>query len=145
MARKSGQELKKEIITKLGLKSSDLSVRYDGSYNISVKTWFPISKIEEITKKYESIDRDERTGEILCGGNTFVFVTYDYNLKLTEELTNAVKSLPVLNFGDNADNSTKYHFYTKELAKMLNIEERFAGKILTRNYALCEEIYSRKN
>lgn len=37
-------------------------------------------EIENIAMKYNDIDRDERTGEILMGGNTFVFVDYDYRL-----------------------------------------------------------------
>lgn len=37
-------------------------------------------EIENIAMKYESYSRDERTGEILSGGNTFVFVDYDYRL-----------------------------------------------------------------
>ena len=38
------------------------------------------SEIEYIVKHFNEIDRDERTGEILEGGNTFVSVNYDYKL-----------------------------------------------------------------
>ena len=38
------------------------------------------SEIENIVKHFSEIDRDERTGEILEGGNTFVSVNYDYKL-----------------------------------------------------------------
>lgn len=38
------------------------------------------SEIENIVKHFNEIDRDERTGEILEGGNTFVSVNYDYKL-----------------------------------------------------------------
>lgn len=37
-------------------------------------------EIEAIVNKRESIDRDERTGEILAGYNTYVFVAYKYGL-----------------------------------------------------------------
>lgn len=30
--------------------------------------------IKRVLKDYESVDRDEGTGEILCGGNTFLFI-----------------------------------------------------------------------
>ena len=38
------------------------------------------SEIENIVKGFNEIDRDERTGEILEGGNTFVSVCYNCRL-----------------------------------------------------------------
>ena len=72
-----GKELKKEITTKLGIKPSLISVRYDGSYRIGLKDW-AIDKeaVEEIAKAKQSVRRCEYTHEILSGGNTFVFVDY---------------------------------------------------------------------
>jgi len=140
----SGSDLKKEIITKLNLKASDISVRYDGSYRVTIKTWIPLSKVEEIAKSRESYQRDDRTGEILCGGNTFVFVDYDYKLELTEELINAVKSLPVITWGQGyTSDSSKYYHYSRMLAEILNWDQKDAGCVLTKNYELCKEIYSR--
>ena len=92
---KKGQELKKEIITKLNLNAKDISVRYDGSYEVKIKPWIPASKIEAIAKSRESYQRCEASGEILCGGNTFVFVVYDYELKLTDDLIEKIESLPI--------------------------------------------------
>ena len=37
-------------------------------------------EIENLVKGFNAIDIDERTGEILEGGNTFVSVHYDYKL-----------------------------------------------------------------
>lgn len=37
-------------------------------------------EIETIARKYNDVDYDERTGEVLQGGNTFVSVDYDYKL-----------------------------------------------------------------
>lgn len=34
--------------------------------------------VSDIAQKYEEISRDVRSGEILSGGNTFIFVKYDY-------------------------------------------------------------------
>jgi hypothetical protein len=61
-----------------GIKRSQVSVRCDHS-SIRVNIIDPtVSKktVEEIAGKYESIDRCNYSGEILCGGNTFVFVEY---------------------------------------------------------------------
>ncbi len=70
-------------LKKAGYKRNQISVtrtRGISAYNVSIKDLtLPIDKIEKIVKKYESIDRDVRTGEILSGGNTFVHVEYDYN------------------------------------------------------------------
>lgn len=33
-----------------------------------------LQKIYDIAMKYQIVDRDEKTGEILCGGNRFIFV-----------------------------------------------------------------------
>jgi hypothetical protein len=47
-------------------------------------------KVEEILPKYEDIDRDEATGEILCGGNRYVHghrtVTDDIREKIAKEI-----------------------------------------------------------
>ena len=146
MKTTKGQDLKKEIISKLKLKASDLSVKYDGSYQITIKSWFPASKIEAIAKKNEHIDRCEFSGEILCGGNTFVFVNYDYNLKLTEELIEKIEALPIINFGNGfTSDSVKYHHYSRYLQKALGEEwtDSDAGSVLTADYELCKKIYSR--
>lgn len=37
-------------------------------------------EIETIARKYKAVYYDERTGEVLQGGNTFVSVGYDYKL-----------------------------------------------------------------
>jgi len=39
-----------------------------------------IKEIEQLAKGYENYECDEVTGEILSGGNTFVFVNYAYGL-----------------------------------------------------------------
>lgn len=37
-------------------------------------------EIESIAEKYKCYETDDRTGEILSGGNTFIRVSYDYRL-----------------------------------------------------------------
>jgi hypothetical protein len=60
-----------------GYNQKRVSVRKRSTGSVNVEILDPTANVEEIeniAKKYESYDRDERTGEILCGGNTFVFV-----------------------------------------------------------------------
>jgi len=77
--------LKKE----LGLSSRDVSVKsnyggYSSSVNVSIKTTKALasmSKIKEIGSSKESYERDERSGEILMGGNTFIFTEIDWKFR----------------------------------------------------------------
>lgn len=65
-----------------GYSNRKVGVRYDG-YAIWLTTKdlaIDIKEIEQLAKGYESYERDEFTGEILSGGNTFVFVNYAYGL-----------------------------------------------------------------
>lgn len=69
-----------------GIQRKDVSVKvrdalYDTSVYITIKN--PLirkSDVEAVAKKYDEIDRDERTMEILAGGNTFVLVQYEYGI-----------------------------------------------------------------
>jgi hypothetical protein len=36
--------------------------------------------IEKLIHKYENVDRDPYNGEILCGGNTYVFMDYERDI-----------------------------------------------------------------
>lgn len=65
-----------------GYNNRRVGVSYDGyAIRLNIKELAIDKKeIENIAMKYENYSRDERTGEILSGGNTFVFVDYDYRL-----------------------------------------------------------------
>jgi hypothetical protein len=39
--------------------------------------------VKQVGYQFESYQRDQYSGEILCGGNTFVFVEYDRNIERT--------------------------------------------------------------
>lgn len=71
------QELKEH-----GYSNRRVGVSYDGyAIRLTIKELaIEMKEIENIAMKYENYSRDERTGEILSGGNTFVFVDYDYRL-----------------------------------------------------------------
>lgn len=75
--------LKKE----LGLTNRDVSVRMrsgGGSIGVTLKTTKALpymQKIKEVSEKHESYQRDQATGTILRGGNTFVFVELDWKFR----------------------------------------------------------------
>ena len=76
----------KKTLKENGYNPKDFSVSvrdslYDTTIKVVVKS--PIinrADIEKLLSKYESIDRDERTYEILQGANYYLFVTYEYNV-----------------------------------------------------------------
>ena len=106
-----GLELKKEITSKLGIKPSLISVRYDGSYRIGLKDW-AIDKeaVEEIAKAKQSVRRCEYTHEILSGGNTFVFVDYSLSQPRERCIEETKKELGKWNFDDrNSVPNREYH------------------------------------
>ena len=82
----TNRELSSEIRKKLkeaGYTSKDYSIRvsdagYSTSVNIRVKNArVRVSEVRAIVKQFESVDREEHTGEILMGGNTFVHCKYE--------------------------------------------------------------------
>ena len=92
----NSKEIKKHL-KENGIDTKNISVKgsncgYSESFNITIKDInIDIEKVRELAKTFESYERDERTGEILEGGNTYIFVNYDYNtLKLANEKYNNV-------------------------------------------------------
>ena len=72
----------RKVLKEHGYSNRKVGVRYDGyAIWMTIKDLaIDIKEIEQLSKEYESYDRDEFTGEILSGGNTFVFVNYAYGL-----------------------------------------------------------------
>ena len=83
--KSKSQEIK-ETLKKLGYTNRQISVTsrnggYSSSINVKIKSLdVDIKKVKDAVSKYEKVSHDERSGEILSGGNTFVFVEFDYNL-----------------------------------------------------------------
>lgn len=72
----------RQALKEHGYNNRKVGVRYDGyAIWLTIKDLaIDIKEIEQLAKGYESYERDEFTGEILSGGNTFVFVNYTYGL-----------------------------------------------------------------
>ena len=98
-------------IKKLGYNSRQVSVRsgfcgYSEYTHVTIKdVKADIREIEKACKKFQSIDFDSATGEILAGGNTYVHVQYDYdaiekatdaNIEKAESLVNEIDDYYVL-------------------------------------------------
>ena len=89
--RKEYGELIRDALKKAGYKvPKEVTVKtakggYERAYYVTIRT-FSINKedVEKVINKFKEIDIDERTGEILGGGNTFIFVNYDSNLESIE-------------------------------------------------------------
>lgn len=70
----------KEKLKQHGYKLSDFSIRSGADrVDITIKNLQILDKdIYALVRQYESIDKDEITGEILSGGNMYIFVKYDW-------------------------------------------------------------------
>lgn len=85
LTRKEIAQKIREDLKKAGYNLRDFSIRaracgYSDSIDITIKNLeIKDFEIEKIAKVYQYYDTDERTGEILQGGNTYVFVKYDYD------------------------------------------------------------------
>ena len=80
-----GKEIK-DLLKQKGFDIKKISVReQQGGYSQAFWVTLKDKSIdkEEVRKVVEPLqyyERDERTFEILAGGNTYIFVQYDYNL-----------------------------------------------------------------
>lgn len=83
----TAKAIRQQIKTQLGYSSRKVSVRQRQGglsycFQVTVKDLdIPLEPIEKIARKFKEVDKCERTGEILGGGNTYVFVEYDWKLK----------------------------------------------------------------
>ena len=86
MTNKELSQAIRKVIKNSGYNTRDFSIRvrdslYDTAVNVKIKNpKIRKSEIEKILKKFESIDYDEKTCEILAGGNVYIFVNYEYGV-----------------------------------------------------------------
>lgn len=80
MSAEKAKLVRKALKDELGLNARQVSVRspHWGSIYVTIKTAdASFAKVEEIAKRVEHVRRCEYSGDILCGGNTFVNVEFD--------------------------------------------------------------------
>jgi len=82
LSMKIRKSLKKAGYTQKDIKVSVRSSRYDTAAKITIHNpHIDRHRIEKILRPaYEEIDRDDITGEILQGGNTMLFIEYEYGV-----------------------------------------------------------------
>jgi hypothetical protein len=91
------QRIRTALKKELKLTNRDVSVKarsgsMSSAVNVNIKNMKALqlkTKIEEIGTKEEYYTRDEATGEILGGGNTFIFTEIDY--KFRQELADKIQ------------------------------------------------------
>lgn len=147
--RELGNAIRKKIKA-LGYTSRDVSVRVsDAGYETAVHIYIKNMAVNEqavkgVAKSFEYIDRDERSYEILSGGNTFVFVEYDYDtrkeavnkyLEAAEEIMQKYKELTINNIAQRGDKVLK--FYHGDNADSFVIYRQFAQIIHKRHIRSC--------
>ena len=108
----TGSEAKK-IIKKLGFDSRKVSCNVrPGSYTMNVRVKdlsIPLEPIEDALKQFERINRCEYSGEILQGGNRFIFVQYESFIPVNEAVVDAYTMALTMN-GKPKDHTSEYHF-----------------------------------
>ena len=82
LSMKIRTSLKEAGYTQKDIKVSVRSSRYDTAAKITIHNpHIDRHRIEKILRPaYEEIDRDDITGEILQGGNTMLFIEYEYGI-----------------------------------------------------------------
>ena len=82
LSMKIRKSLKEAGYTQKDIKVSVRSSRYDTAAKITIHNpHIDRHRIEKILRPaYEEIDRDDITGEILQGGNTMLFIEYQYGI-----------------------------------------------------------------
>lgn len=80
----------KEVLREKGIDTRHISVRHKWA-GYSDIWWVEIKRedidkkrVEQVCRQFEEIDRDERTGEVLMGGNTYVWVDYCWDIRKKE-------------------------------------------------------------
>jgi len=75
------EELKDKGYNVKDFKVSVKNCGYSTSINVKIKNpHVKRSDVEKVLNQFRIVDRDERNGEILEGGNTYLFVAYEYNI-----------------------------------------------------------------
>ena len=101
MSKQKAAEIRSQLKT-LGYSAHDVSVRSDhNSLDITIRrNGLNVKAIKAVANSYENVSRCEISGEILSGGNTYVFIRF------SDEVTDAMTQL-VKRLADDAGLQTK--------------------------------------
>lgn len=103
-AKEIRQILKKEFPSiKFRVRSNIYSV------NITYIDGITVEQVEDHVMRFEKIFRDEKTGEILSGGNSYVFVKREYSKESKDKVHNQV---------DNILNNMNFHLSDLEKSEI---------------------------
>jgi hypothetical protein len=116
--KETAKQIRKELKEKFPFTKFSVRCERSGSINVSW-TDFPTEKaVEEIVSKYEQVQRCEVTGEILSGGNLFVFTRQEW----TEEMKKKIVDEMHNNYGESYlnDRACWYRAFNETAEKLYN-------------------------
>ena len=116
--KETAKQIRKELKEKFPFTKFSVRCERSGSINVSW-TDFPTEKaVEEVVSKYEQIQRCEVTGEILSGGNLFVFTRQEW----TEEMKKKIVDEMHNNYGESYlnDRACWYRAFNETAEKLYN-------------------------
>jgi hypothetical protein len=116
--KETTKQIRKELKEKFPFTKFSVRCERSGSINVSW-TDFPTEKaVEEVVSKYEQVQRCEVTGEILSGGNLFVFTRQEW----TEEMKKKIIDEMHNNYGESYlnDRACWYRAFNETAEKLYN-------------------------
>jgi Large polyvalent protein associated domain 29 len=116
--KETAKQIRKELKEKFPFTKFSVRCERSGAINVSW-TDFPTEKaVEKIVSKYEQVQRCEVTGEILSGGNLFVFTRQEW----TEEMKKKIVDEMHNNYGESYlnDRACWYRAFNETAEKLYN-------------------------
>lgn len=116
--KETAKQIRKELKEKFPFTKFSVRCERSGSINVSW-TDFPTEKaVGEVVSKYEQVQRCEVTGEILSGGNLFVFTRQEW----TEEIKKKIIDEMHNNYGESYlnDRACWYRAFNETAEKLYN-------------------------
>lgn len=117
-AKETAKKIRQELKEKFPFVKFSVRCGRSGSITVSW-TDFPTEKaVEEVVSKYEQVQRCEVTGEILSGGNLFIFTRQEW----TEETKKKIVDEMYNNYGDSYlnDRACWYRAFNETAEKLYN-------------------------
>jgi Large polyvalent protein associated domain 29 len=116
--KETAKQIRKELKEKFPFTKFSVRCERSGSINVSW-TDFPTEKaVEEVVSKYEQVQRCEVTGEILSGGNLFVFTRQEWSEEIKKKIVDEMHN----NYGESYlnDRACWYRAFNETAEKLYN-------------------------